>query len=98
MVSDTDSSSSILEKGRTRQKKKMAMRGTVLSEVQARVSSVRLAPRVSSLSPLSELRLLAPNRFISDWVRDKFLQRICELVDHYSQLSGFNQRFGDILI
>ena len=48
---------------------------------------------VSSLSPLSELRLLAPNRFISDWVRDKFLQRICELVDHYSQLSGFNQRF-----
>ena len=52
---------------------------------------------VSTLSPLSELHLLAPNRFISDWVRDKFLQRICELVDHYSQLSGCNQRFKVVI-
>jgi chromosomal replication initiator protein len=27
-----------------------------------------------------ELRLLAPNRFVKDWVRDKFLERIAELM------------------
>lgn len=31
-----------------------------------------------------ELRLLAPNRFILDWVSEKFLQRIRELVREYS--------------
>ena len=30
-----------------------------------------------------ELRLLAPNRFICDWVNEKFLHRIKELVDQY---------------
>jgi chromosomal replication initiator protein len=33
----------------------------------------------------SELRLLAPNRFICDWVADKFLNRIRELAGHYHQ-------------
>jgi chromosomal replication initiator protein len=32
-----------------------------------------------------ELRLLAPNRFVKDWVRDKFLERISELVGQLSQ-------------
>lgn len=32
-----------------------------------------------------ELRLLAPNRFICDWVSEKFLHRIRELVSHYQQ-------------
>lgn len=32
-----------------------------------------------------QLRLLAPNRFILDWVSDKFLIRICELVSEYCQ-------------
>ena len=32
-----------------------------------------------------ELRLLAPNRFICDWVSEKFLHRIRELVNHYGQ-------------
>lgn len=32
-----------------------------------------------------ELRLLAPNRFICDWVAEKFLNRIRELVNHYHQ-------------
>ncbi|TQV82716.1 chromosomal replication initiator protein DnaA [Exilibacterium tricleocarpae] len=31
------------------------------------------------------LRLLAPNRFILDWVSDKFLMRICELVNEYCE-------------
>lgn len=32
-----------------------------------------------------ELRLLAPNRFICDWVAEKFLNRIRELVANYQQ-------------
>lgn len=32
-----------------------------------------------------ELRLLAPNRFILDWVSDKFLNRILELVSEFNQ-------------
>ncbi|MBX2809095.1 MAG: chromosomal replication initiator protein DnaA [Cellvibrionaceae bacterium] len=32
---------------------------------------------------LSEFCLLAPNRFILDWVNDKFLSRIRELVQHF---------------
>ena len=33
----------------------------------------------------NELRLLAPNRFISNWVEEKFLNRIKELVGHYHE-------------
>ena len=33
----------------------------------------------------SELRLLAPNRFVLDWVREKFLDRINELLDEQNQ-------------
>jgi len=33
----------------------------------------------------NELRLLAPNRFISNWVEEKFLNRIKELVGHYQE-------------
>ena len=40
--------------------------------------------RVSTASAAGELRLLAPNRFVLDWVGDKFLNRICELVQQFS--------------
>src|SRR3989337_4546157 len=30
------------------------------------------------------LRLLAPNRFVMDWVRDRFFERIAELTGEYS--------------
>ncbi|RYZ99077.1 MAG: chromosomal replication initiator protein DnaA, partial [Moraxellaceae bacterium] len=33
----------------------------------------------------NELRLLAPNRFISNWVEEKFLVRIKELVGHFQE-------------
>jgi chromosomal replication initiator protein len=33
----------------------------------------------------NELRLLAPNRFISNWVEEKFLTRIKELVSHFQE-------------
>jgi chromosomal replication initiator protein len=35
--------------------------------------------------PSSDIRLLAPNRFVKDWVTDKFLGRIVEI---YQQLQG----------
>ena len=30
------------------------------------------------------LRLLAPNRFVMDWVRERFFDRIAELIGEYS--------------
>lgn len=38
----------------------------------------------------NELRLLAPNRFISNWVEEKFLTRIKELVGHYHDGGGLS--------
>ncbi len=40
--------------------------------------------RVSDDSSEGELRLVAPNRFILNWVSDKFLDRIRELVQQFS--------------
>lgn len=42
----------------------------------------------------SELRLLAPNRFICDWVTDKFLNRIRELASHYHQGNSLQVAVG----
>lgn len=42
----------------------------------------------------NELRLLAPNRFISDWVAEKFLTRIRELVSTYQQDAHLNVAIG----
>lgn len=36
------------------------------------------------------LQLLAPNRFIHDWVNDKYLSRIIELVNNYSENERLN--------
>ena len=41
-----------------------------------------------------ELRLLAPNRFICDWVSEKFLNRIRELASHYHQGNGLQVAVG----
>ena len=41
-----------------------------------------------------ELRLLAPNRFICDWVAEKFLNRIRELVASYHQGSNLHVAVG----
>lgn len=42
----------------------------------------------------NELRLLAPNRFICNWVNEKFLNRIRELVDTYHQGPGLQLTVG----
>jgi chromosomal replication initiator protein len=41
--------------------------------------------QIDELAAPQELRLLAPNRFICDWVAEKFLQRIRELASHFDQ-------------
>lgn len=41
--------------------------------------------QIDEAAGLNELRLLAPNRFISNWVEEKFLLRIKELVAHYQE-------------
>lgn len=46
-----------------------------------------------STSP-QELRLLAPNRFICDWVAEKFLNRIRELATHYHQDNNLQVAVG----
>ena len=48
-----------------------------------------------SAAPM-ELKLLAPNRFICDWVNDKFLNRIRELALHYHQDKNLNVAVGVI--
>ncbi len=57
------------------------------------------APLISPLSgsPLSELQLLAPNRFILDWVKSKFLQRINELVNLYYRINGIEQQLQVVI-
>ncbi|WP_444929128.1 chromosomal replication initiator protein DnaA [Microbulbifer sp. SSSA002] len=40
--------------------------------------------RVNPVSAEGELRLIAPNRFVLDWVGDKFLHRIRELVQQFA--------------
>lgn len=39
-----------------------------------------------------QLKLLAPNRFVKDWVNDKFLDRISEIVSEISPESGIDIR------
>ena len=41
--------------------------------------------QIDESTAANELRLLAPNRFICDWVSEKFLVRINELVSQYQQ-------------
>jgi len=41
--------------------------------------------QIDEVANPNELRLLAPNRFISNWVEEKFLPRIKELVDHFQE-------------
>lgn len=41
--------------------------------------------QIDEVAHPNELRLLAPNRFISNWVEEKFLTRIKELVSHFQE-------------
>lgn len=40
---------------------------------------------LQAIQDTRELRLLAPNRFVMDWVRDRFMVRIAELIGQYHE-------------
>ncbi len=46
--------------------------------------------QIDEVASPNELRLLAPNRFISNWVEEKFLTRIKELVAHFQEGNGLS--------
>ncbi len=50
--------------------------------------------KVDAQSESHQLRLVAPNRFILDWVSDKFLNRIRELVNECTQEQGLDVVLG----
>jgi chromosomal replication initiator protein len=59
-----------------------------LDRLEEELSPQQFNTWIRPLQPVREgpmLRLLAPNRFVMDWVRDRFLERICEVV---GQLEG----------
>jgi len=62
-----------------------------LGRLEEELPSQQFNTWIRPLQPTLEadgLRLLAPNRFVMEWVRDKFLGRISELVREFSGFEG----------
>src|SRR5437868_697870 len=58
-----------------------------LSRLEEELSPQQFNTWIRPLQPVQEgdaLKLLAPNRFVMEWVRDRFIQRIGELVSEQS--------------
>lgn len=52
-------------------------------ELSAQQFNTWLRP-LHAVQDTQTLRLLAPNRFVMDWVRERFIERIAELISEYS--------------
>lgn len=50
--------------------------------------------QIDASAESGQLRLLAPNRFVCDWVNEKFLHRIRELVEDFQSGQAFNVEIG----
>ena len=61
--------------------------GRLEEELPAQQFNTWIRPLQPTLE-VEGLRLLAPNRFVMEWVRDKFLGRIAELVREYGSVAG----------
>ncbi len=62
-----------------------------LGRLEEELSPQQFNTWIRPLQPVPDtegLRLLAPNRFVMEWVRDHFMMRIGELVGEYSNTSG----------
>ena len=57
------------------------------NELPSQQFNTWIRPLYAETSP-NEVRLYAPNRFVLDWVKEKFLERIRELLSEHS--SGSN--------
>ncbi len=59
-----------------------------LERLEGELSAQQFNTWVRPLHALEDgasLRLLAPNRFVQEWVRDRFLERIAELIGEFSE-------------
>jgi chromosomal replication initiator protein len=66
----------------------MALWKKCLERLEDELSSQQFNTWIRPLQPVGEqgtLRLLAPNRFVMDWVNERFLERIGELANEYSE-------------
>lgn len=62
-----------------------------LGRLEEELSSQQFNTWIRPLQPVLEpegLKLLAPNRFVMEWVRERFMTRIDELVGEYSNAPG----------
>jgi chromosomal replication initiator protein len=62
-----------------------------LGRLEEELSPQQFNTWIRPLQPVQEgesLRLLAPNRFVMEWVRDRFMGRIGELVGEYSNIAA----------
>jgi chromosomal replication initiator protein len=53
------------------------------AELSAQLFNMWIRPLRADQNGANGLQLLAPNRFVRDWVSDKYLQRIQELASHF---------------
>ncbi len=64
------------------------------SELPAQQFNTWIRPLRVESSADNVLRLMAPNRFVLDWVNDKFLERIQELINQQSPNTYFQVELG----
>jgi len=62
-----------------------------VDKLEGELSSQQFSTWIQPLQAVhrgNSLRLLAPNRFVMDWVKERFFDRITELVGQYGQTDG----------
>jgi len=69
--------------------------GQLQHELPAQQYNTWIRPLVASTDDNGQLSLSAPNRFVKDWVKDKYLQRIQEIL---SELNGGRITHVDIVV
>ncbi len=68
--------------------------GCLQEELPSQQFNTWIRPLQVDSQAVDQLKLLAPNRFVLDWVNDKFLQRICELAVEQGAQPGFRVEVG----
>lgn len=69
--------------------------GQLQHELPAQQYNTWIRPLVASTDDNGQLSLSAPNRFVKDWVKDKYLQRIQEIL---SELNGGRITHAEIVV
>lgn len=64
------------------------------NELSSQQFNTWIRPLMVDATAGQQLRLLAPNRFVMDWVSDKFLGRIQELAGEHGAQPGFHIELG----